>query len=66
MENKTCQDCTHFIQHWHEVEKGYVTGEKMYERLNCGHCKYPRLKTRAPGTRACQHFKEREISSETG
>lgn len=53
MECQTCKDCTHFFQH-------YVLDEQSCTAVNCGHCKYPRLKNRAPHTPACEHFALRE------
>lgn len=39
---KTCGTCKHFAQHYRKWGKGY-------HEVNCGHCKYPRLKKRTKG-----------------
>lgn len=45
----TCQDCTHFRQH-------YVIDIQRATPVDCGHCTYPHLKNRKPQKTACQHF----------
>ena len=49
-ENKTCETCGHFRQH-------YTKFKKKYGMINCGHCIFPRLKTRKPYEKACKHYK---------
>lgn len=49
MEKDSCQNCRHFRQH-------YVSDGKRYDPAYCGHCVYPRVKTRKPDTPACIHF----------
>lgn len=41
MTNPTCENCAYFIQHY--IRRGY-----RYDKVFCGHCKYPRLKHRKP------------------
>lgn len=52
MDNKICENCKHFIQHYIELEEKYTT-------VFCGHCIYPRIKNRKPNEKACDHYKER-------
>ena len=53
MEEKYCEDCKYFRQH-------YITDGTRYDYVYCGHCVYPRLKTRKPDTPACFYFVQRE------
>ena len=39
MEEKTCGTCKYFAQHYRKWGKGY-------HEVDCGHCKYPRIKKR--------------------
>ena len=55
MDNPTCQSCIHFLQH-------YVLDAQSCTPINCGHCRYPRLKHREPQTRACAHYQPRTTS----
>lgn len=50
MEQQQCNTCTHYIQHYAKINH---TG---YQAVNCGHCIYPRLKSRKPDSPACEHF----------
>ena len=52
VENKTCENCKHFVQHYFELNKKYST-------VHCGHCIHPRVKNRKPDEKACEHYKER-------
>ena len=45
-----CVNCRHFYQHYNA--KG--------QRVRCGHCYYPRVKTRMPYD-ICGHFQRREV-----
>ena len=54
MNKPTCKQCIHFYQH-------YILDEQRCTSVNCGHCNYPRLKSRTPTTPACKHFALREI-----
>ena len=55
MEN-CCGACRHFHQH-------YVMDSQSCMKVCCGHCSYPRLKSRKPDTPACGNFApgEREL-----
>ena len=53
MENKTCADCQHYVQH-------YIKFMDRFNEVCCGHCVYPRIKSRAPHTHACDKFTEKE------
>jgi len=50
MSDYTCGTCQYFIQHYAKWGKGY---RKVY----CGHCLYPRIKTRHEDTPSCPHYK---------
>ena len=45
-----CVNCRHFYQHYNA--KG--------QRVQCGHCDDPRVKTRMPYD-ICRHFQRREV-----
>ncbi len=47
---QVCCNCVHYYQH-------YVRGEKRYIIVHCGHCTFPRLKSRSPG-QTCEHWQE--------
>ena len=55
MENR-CGECQHFYQH-------YVLDAQSCVKVFCGHCSYPRLKSRKPDAPGCKHFVpgEREL-----
>ncbi len=53
MENKTCQTCTYFVQHYRKGKRGYFP-------VAWGHCTEPRTKPRATATPACAHYREVE------
>ena len=52
VENKICQDCKHFRQH-------YIKLGKSYQAIMYGHCVFPRLKKRESDEKACEHYKQR-------
>ena len=52
---KTCKLCKYFVQHYRREKRGY------YDTVNCGHCKFPRLKNRKPDFKACEHFVEKFV-----
>ena len=54
MESQICKNCEFFLQH-------YILDEQRCTPINCGHCRYPRLKHREPGHRACSNFKLRNL-----
>ena len=49
-ETPLCVNCQHFYQHYNE--KG--------QTVQCGHCDYPRIKTRMPYD-TCNHFQRKEV-----
>lgn len=51
-EEKLCKHCRHFRQH-------YIRFGWRYEPVNCGHCVYPRRKTRRPDD-TCARWTARE------
>lgn len=53
MKGLLCHDCQHFHQH-------YIKDEECCASVRCGHCTYPRLKSRKPDTPACTHFAQRQ------
>lgn len=56
MEN-VCQNCRHFKQH-------YIKINRRFSAIEDGHCVYPRLKDRRPGTKACDHYSEKKSANE--
>lgn len=56
MNEFTCQDCHHFLQHYTHRARG------NYVRCHCGHCIFPRIKTRLPDTPACLRCQTREFA----
>jgi len=52
MEEKTCGTCKYFAQHYRKWGKGY-------HEVDCGHCKYPRIKKRTKD-QTCPHWTPRE------
>ena len=53
MTNPTCENCAYFIQHY--IRRGY-----RYDKVFCGHCKYPRLKHRKPLLRDTMQNRKRD------
>ena len=56
MNTQHCKECCHFYQH-------YILDEQSCTAINCGHCGHPRLKSRSPHSKACQHFSPRAESA---
>ena len=54
MENKTCQTCENFVQHYIRDIGG------RYVLIWDGHCKKPRLKPRKAKAPACPYWEERK------
>ncbi len=53
MQQKTCQDCIHFKQHYHLTEShGFM--------VDCGHCVCPGIKHRKASAKICERFQQRE------
>lgn len=49
MKKDRCEDCVHFLKH-------YVILDGRLLTANCGHCVFPRVKSRKPMTAACPSF----------
>ena len=49
MTNETCKTCVHFHQHY-SLKDGKIT------RVFCGHCIFPKVKTKYPYTKACENY----------
>ena len=49
MNEEICKNCVHYQRH-------YIVIKSLCTPVNCGHCDYPRIKTRKPDTKACAHF----------
>ena len=49
MEKITCKTCVHFRQH-------YGISEGRIFRIHCGHCTFPKVRTKRPDANACQHY----------
>lgn len=53
----TCSDCIHFCQHWAPAcGVPFINSIRGFHKVNAGHCMYPRIKDRKPGTPVCQYF----------
>ena len=50
VKEECCKSCKHFRQH-------YVKMGRRYSEVFCGHCVYPRLKTRKPDAEGCKYYK---------
>ncbi len=57
MEQTTCQHCAYFVQH-------YAFNKKEIFRVYCGHCIFPRLKTKRPDSKSCIHYVPSEPDEE--
>lgn len=53
--SKICKYCVHYRRH-------YILDKERCNPVNCGHCAYPGIKRREPGTEACVHFEYYEHS----
>jgi len=55
MENeKICQTCKHFRQHYVRTARG------SYTMCGSGHCVFPRRKPRRNDAKACEHYIPKE------
>lgn len=52
MDDYICGNCIYFRQH-------YILEVERCTAINCGHCIYPRLKNRKPGSEACANYSAR-------
>ena len=53
---KVCCTRSYFRQHYGKDRRGYLP-------VNCGHCRYPRLKTRKPNQN-CEYWKPKKNKQE--
>ena len=53
MDEKICQNCKHFYQH-------YTLDEKKILRVYCGHCGFRKVIRKRPDTCACEYFAQVE------
>ena len=49
MSSNSCKNCGHYHQH-------YALDQKKIFRIYCGHCTFPKVKTKRPDAPACTHF----------
>ena len=53
MNKNQCCTCMYFHQH-------YTFDRKKIFRVHCGHCTMPKVKTKRPTAKACEHYERRE------
>lgn len=56
----TCSDCKYFLQHYIKTDMPNWMTDHGYTKANAGHCIFPRIKNREPGTLACKYFELKE------
>lgn len=49
MKDPTCSSCVYFRQH-------YSLDSKKLFQVYCGHCTYPRVRSKKPDSKACQQY----------
>ena len=49
MFQNTCNTCIHYRQH-------YTFDRRKIFRVYCGHCTYPKVKTKRPDAKACENY----------
>ena len=49
MDNHCCNTCAHYRRH-------YSFDRRKIFRVHCGHCTYPRVRTKRPDAKACEHY----------
>ena len=49
MENHCFETCVHYRRH-------YTIDQRKIFRVYCGHCTYPRVRTKRPDAKACEHY----------
>ena len=59
MAQHQCSTCNYYIQHYAKINH---TG---YRPVACGHCFYPRIKSRKPESPACEYFEPLPVQSPT-
>ena len=57
MDQKTCKTCVHYRQH-------YAFNQRMIFQVYCGHCTYPKIKSKRPDTKACAHYSHSNLNEE--
>ena len=55
---ETCKTCVHFHQHY-SLKDGKIT------RVFCGHCIFPKVRTKYPYTKACENYSYAPPDEET-
>ena len=49
MKQNICKTCVHYRQH-------YTFDHRKIFRVYCGHCTYPKAKTKRPNSKACENY----------
>lgn len=49
MAEKQCQNCKYYMQH-------YTFDKRRIFRVYCGHCTFPRPRTKKPDAKVCEKF----------
>jgi len=49
MEDKRCQECKYYLRH-------YTLDANKIFRVYCGHCSFPRPRTKKPDAKVCENF----------
>ena len=57
MEQNTCKNCVHYRQH-------YAFDQRKIFRVYCGHCTYPKAKTKRPDAKACENYRKTDPNEE--
>lgn len=52
-----CKDCKHFMQH-------YVFSDGAFHWAYCGHCIQPKLRSKKPDSKICDHFETKSCDDE--
>lgn len=55
--NSQCKDCKHFMQH-------YVFSDGAFHWAYCGHCIQPKLRSKKPDSKICDHFETKSCDDE--
>ncbi len=49
MNQNTCKTCVNYRQH-------YAFNQRKIFQVYCGHCTYPKVKTKRPDAKACENY----------
>ena len=49
MDKQRCNTCVHYRQH-------YAFDERHIFRVYCGHCTFPKVKTKCPDSKICENY----------